>query len=129
MKQTQKAAGTKTAGISPSAPKTAGIRTGGAKIAQSSAYREAVARARDRRDAKMQRVQQVVGYVVVGLSIVGAIVLCLLRQIPVPVAVGLLILVGIRVYALKSELRRQNEDTDTSCAAVPSPAKRAAKRA
>ena len=58
----------------------------------------------------MQHIQTNIGYVVVGLSALGAVVLTATRQLPVPVGIGLVLLVALRLYALKRELRKQGAE-------------------
>lgn len=60
--------------------------------------------------AKMQHMQTTLGYVVVGLSALGAIILTATRQLPVPVGIGLVVLVVLRLYALKRELKKQGAE-------------------
>ena len=57
--------------------------------------------------ARLYRFQTAVGYGIVGLSVIGAIVLCLMGQLPAPVAVGVSLLALFRFFALKRELKRQ----------------------
>ena len=56
--------------------------------------------------ATMNRVQTVIGYVIIGLSIVGAVALNIMGQLPIPVTVGLILLAVFRLFALKRELRQ-----------------------
>lgn len=60
--------------------------------------------------AKMQHLQTILGYVVVGVSALGAIILTATRQLPVPVGIGLVLLVALRLYALKRELKKQGAE-------------------
>ena len=57
--------------------------------------------------ATMNRAQTFIGYSIIALSVVGAVVLCAMGQLPVPVAVGLILLAVFRLVALKKEMKRE----------------------
>jgi fatty acid desaturase len=63
--------------------------------------------AEEARNEKIRRIQAITGAVVVCLVALAAVVMSMLRQIPVPVAVGLVVLVVLRLFILKHELKRQ----------------------
>jgi uncharacterized membrane protein len=65
------------------------------------------------RDAKVRRIQTIAGIVVVGLVAVAAIIMALLRQLPVPVAFGVIVLVALRLLILRREIRREASDSHT----------------
>ena len=74
------------------------------KVAKQTAAQRAAEEARDR---KVRRFQAALGAMIVGLAAIAAIVMSALRQIPIPVAVGIVLLVVLRLYILKREIKRQ----------------------
>jgi FtsH-binding integral membrane protein len=62
------------------------------------------------RERRMQRVQIVLGYAVLGATLCWAIVLNLQHRLSPAVTVGLVILLLFRLFALRYELKRQTEE-------------------
>jgi len=59
---------------------------------------------------KMYKFQTVAGYAIVAISVVGAIVLCVTGQLPIPAGVGVALLAIFRFFALKREMKRQDAE-------------------
>ena len=65
---------------------------------------------KEARDIRVRGVQAAIGAFIVGMVAIAAIVMGALGQIPVPVAVGVVLLVALRLYILKREIKRQPID-------------------
>ena len=70
-------------------------------------------RAAAARDAKVRRIQTGTGIIVVSLVAVAAIIMAAMRQLPVPVAFGVIVLVALRLLILRREIRRESSDSHT----------------
>jgi hypothetical protein len=56
------------------------------------------------RAVKVRRVQAILGATIVGLVALAAVIMSIMGQLPVPVTVGVVLLVVIRLYILKREI-------------------------
>lgn len=74
---------------------------------------EAERAARAARDAKVMRVQVALGYTIVGMSVIGGLLMCVfprlfgMTQSNPAVVIGLALLAGFRLFALRREMRAQ----------------------